>query len=70
MLKRFLAAIFGALLVAILFPLGYWLVLDSVPFDNFNGLLVLVGVGAGIGAALGALFPGPFGFIFEMFLDI
>ncbi len=71
MIKRILAAIFGAVLFAILVPGGWYLAFDGVPFDNpIKGILVLVGSGLAIGALLGALFPKVFGFIFEMFLDV
>ena len=69
MTKKILAAIFGALLFAIITPIGYYLAFESMPLEGFNGVLLLVGVGALIGAILGACFPKVFGFIFECFMD-
>ena len=70
MLKRTLAAIFGAILFAIIVPIGWFLIFDGFPLESaIKGILVLAGSGFGIGAILGALFPKVFGFIFEMFFD-
>lgn len=68
--KRLLAAIFGAILFAILVPIGWILAFSGLPsLGNLNGLIVLIGSGLAVGALLGALFPKVFGFIFEMFFD-
>lgn len=69
MIKPTLAAIFGAIIFGILVPVGWLLTGSGFPFENFNGLLVLIGSGLAIGAILGALFPKVFGFVFELFFD-
>lgn len=69
MIRRTLAALFGAILCSILVPIGYCIAFDEFPFDGLKGIAVLVGAGAVAGAVLGALFPRVFGFIFETFLD-
>ncbi|MEM0970711.1 MAG: hypothetical protein AAGJ31_15260 [Verrucomicrobiota bacterium] len=68
-LKRTLAGIFGAVLLAIVVPIAYYFAFKGLPLEGFQGVLLLAGVGAVLGAILGALFPQVFGFIFEMFLD-
>lgn len=70
MTKRILSAIFGAILFAVLVPLGYFLTFDGFPLDGFLSSIILLGsIGFVIGAILGALFPKVFGFIFEMFTN-
>lgn len=68
MLRRVLAALFGAVVFGILVPIVYLLYLDP-PADGFTGLLILVGGGALLGALLGIIFPRVFGFIFEVIFD-
>jgi hypothetical protein len=69
-LKRVLAGAFGALIFAIVVPIAYYFVFDNLPLDGFQGVALLVGVGAVLGAVLGVLFPRVFGFVFESFFDI
>lgn len=70
LLKRVLAGAFGALIFAIVVPVAYFVAFDQMPLSGFQGVILLVAVGAVLGAALGALFPKVFGFIFEAFLDM
>ena len=71
MINRLLAAIFGGVLFSVITPIGYFLIFKSTPLAGFfEGIFLLVGCGFAFGAALGALFPRPFGFIFEFFFDI
>jgi hypothetical protein len=70
MIKRILAAVFGAVVFGVLVPLGYWLVAETVPLGNLTGVLLLIGIGLLAGAVLGALFPKVFGFVFEAFMDL
>ena len=70
LVSRLLAALFGAVLFAIIVPLSYWLIFESIPTESFlRGIATLVVAGLVIGAVLGALFPRFFGFIFESFVD-
>lgn len=69
-LKRVLAALFGAVLFAVIVPVAYFFTFDQMPLDGFQGIALLIGVGAVLGAILGALFPRVFGFIFDVFFDI
>ena len=70
MIKRFLAAIFGAVLFVIIVPIGYSLTFDQFPIDGFKGIILVAGGGMALGAVLGAMFPRVFGYVFEMFLDL
>ncbi len=69
MIKRILAAVFGALLFGILMPIAYPFVFDGFPLEGFKGILAVAGGGVALGALLGALFPKVFGFVFELFLE-
>ena len=69
-IARLFAALFGGVIFAIITPLSYWLIFDSVPSESFfTGIGILAGAGFVIGAVLGAMFPKAFGFIFELFTD-
>ncbi|MCH1499758.1 MAG: hypothetical protein L7U83_11900 [Akkermansiaceae bacterium] len=70
MIRRTLAALFGAFLFSIVAPIAYFFLFDAFPFGGFKGIAAISAVGAVFGAFIGALFPRVFGFIFEMFLDI
>ena len=70
LLKRVLAGAFGALIFAIVVPAVYYVTFDQMPLSGFQGIILLVAVGAVLGAALGALFPRYFRFVLEMFIDI
>ena len=70
LVSRLLAALFGAVLFAIIVPVSYWLIFDGMPTESFlTGIAILAGSGLVIGAVLGVLFPRFFGFIFESFVD-
>lgn len=69
MAKRILSSIFGVILFTIILPIGYYLSFETVPFGGFKGVVFLAGVGAVVGAILGACFPKVFGFIFNSFID-
>ena len=68
MLKRVLAAAFGAFVIGILAPVLY-LVLVGVP-GSMGAFIWIALIGVVTGAILGSLYPRFFGFIFEIFLDI
>ena len=68
MIRRTLSALFGTILFSVAVPIGYYFAFDGFP-EGLKGFVVIVGVGAVVGAILGAFFPRVFGFIFEMFLD-
>lgn len=71
MIKKFLAALFGGILFAIITPISYWLIFNSTPLEGFlSGMILLAACGFLFGAILGFMFPKVFGFLFEMFLDI
>ena len=67
MIRKFVAAIFGAVVFGILSPLGYFLAFDGFPIEGITGV---AGVGALVGAILGWLFPRFFTFVFEVFLEL
>jgi hypothetical protein len=69
-LKRVLAGAFGAFIFAIVVPIAYYFAIGNLPLDGFQGVALLAGGGAVLGALSGALFPQVFGFVFEAFLDI
>ena len=69
MIKRILAALFGAVVFSILIPLAWFLVFTSFPFEGVTGIAALVGAGGFIGVFLGCLFPKVFGFVFEAFFE-
>ena len=70
LVSRLLAALFGAVLFAIIVPVSYWLIFDGMPTESFlTGIATLIVAGLVIGAVLGALFPRFFGFVFEIFID-
>ena len=70
LVSRLLAALFGAVLFAIIVPVSYWLIFDGMPTESFlTGIATLIVAGLVIGAVLGVLFPRFFGFIFESFVD-
>jgi hypothetical protein len=66
---RIFAAIFGAVLFGILVPLAWPSIFGGYPFDSVNGILATIIGGVAFGALLGALFPKPFVFVLELFLD-
>ena len=68
MTNRFLAAMFGAVLFGVLAPILYVL-LVAVP-QSIMGFVWLGVAGVVVGAALGALLPRVFGFVFEIFMDV
>ena len=68
MTNRFLAAMFGAVLFGVLAPILYVL-LVVVP-QSIMGFVWLAVAGVVVGAALGALLPRVFGFVFEIFMDV
>lgn len=68
MTNRFLAAMFGAVLFGVLAPILYVL-LVAVP-QSIMGFVWLAVAGVVVGAALGALLPRVFGFVFEIFMDV
>ena len=68
MTNRFLAAMFGAVLFGVLVPILYVL-LVAVP-QSIMGFVWLAVAGVVVGAALGALLPRVFGFVFEIFMDV
>ncbi len=70
MIKRTLAAIFGAVLFGVIVPIVYFVALRSFPLEGVKGIALLAGSGALLGAVLGALFPKVFGFVFEIFMDL
>jgi len=65
--KRFLLAIFGAFIFPIVVPIAYFFAFDKLPSDGCRGVALLAGVGAILGAFLGALFSRVFGFVVESF---
>ena len=68
MIKRFLAGIFGAILVGVLAPL-----LGAFLFDwpsTIGGFIWLAIFAAAAGAIFGACFPRIFGFVFEVIFDV
>jgi hypothetical protein len=69
MLRRILAGFFGAILFAVLLPIGYFLIFDDFLIEGLTGVAFLAGLGAVVGAALGARFPRIFGFFIEIILD-
>ena len=69
-IKRFLAALFGAVSFGIMVPIAYFILFDQLPLEGLKGVALLVGVGVIAGAILGALFPRVFGFVFEIFFDV
>ena len=69
-LKRVLAALFGAILFAIIVPLAYFLTFKQLPLPGLTGIALLAGIGVVVGAILGALFPRVFGLVFELFFDL
>ena len=68
MLKRVLAAAFGALLFGVLVPLVCALTMDGP--DELMGFVWLAVAGVVVGAALGWMLPRVFGFVFEVFFEI
>ena len=68
MTNRFLAAMFVAVLFGVLAPILYVL-LVAVP-QSIMGFVWLAVAGVVVGAALGALLPRVFGFVFEIFMDV
>ena len=70
MIRRTLAALFGAFLFSIVTPIAYFFLFDAFSLEGFIGIVAVIAVGAVFGAIIGAMFPRVFGFIFEMFLDI
>ena len=70
MIRRTLAALFGAFLFGIITPIAYFFLFDAFPLEGFKGIAAVSVAGAVFGAVIGTLFPRVFGFIFEMFLDI
>lgn len=68
MTNRILAAMFGAVLFGVLAPIFYVL-LVAVP-QSIMGFVWLAVAGVVVGAALGALLPRVFGFVFEIFMDV
>ena len=70
MIRRTLAALFGAFLFGIIAPIAYFFLFDAFPLEGFKGIAAVSAAGAVFGAVIGTLFPRVFGFIFEMFLDI
>ena len=70
MIKRILAAIFGAVLFCVIVPSAYFFAFNNFPLEGFMGIAVLAGGGAVLGAIFGALFPRVFEFVFEMFMDL
>lgn len=71
MITRILSAAFGGILFGIFTPIVYLLLIGEGPLDSFvNSLILLVAAGFALGAMLGAIFPKPFEFLFEMITDI
>lgn len=70
MIRTILTALFSALLFGVFTPLAYFLMLGNFPLAGPRGFLVLVGVGAFVGAILGSLFSRFFGFLFECLLEL
>ena len=70
MIRRTVAALFGAFLFSIITPIVYFFLFDSFPLEGFKGVAAVSAAGAVFGAVIGVLFPRVFGFIFEMFLGI
>ena len=68
MTNRILPAMFGAVLFGVLAPILYVL-LVAVP-QSIMGFVWLAVSGVVVGAALGALLPRVFGFVFEIFMDV
>ena len=66
MLIRFLAALFGALLLGVGVPVTA-LLMRSYP-EGLSGWVWLTVGGVVLGALLGALFPKVFGFVFEVLI--
>lgn len=69
MIRRVLAAIFGATLFGIALPIGYGLTYGNFPFEGSTGIAVVAGVGVILGGFLGLLFPRIFGWIVEFILE-
>lgn len=70
MIKRFLAALFGAVSFGIIVPIAYFITFNQLPLEGLKGIALLVGVGVLVGAILGAVFPRVFGFVFEIIFDV
>lgn len=68
MIRRTLAAVFGAIVFGLLTPLTWSLVIGWPESTTTWALLVVAGLV--IGAALGAAFPKLFGFLVEVILDV
>jgi len=66
---RLAASIFGAILIGILYPIAHLLIFGWT-VSGLGTLLLWLLPGPIIGAALGALFPGVFGFLAEVVLGI
>jgi len=70
MMKRILAASFGALLFCVIVPIAYFVAFEGFPLNGLTGIAVLAGGGAVLGAIVGALFPRFFGFVFDVMVDL
>ena len=70
MTGRVLAGLFGAMIFALMFPLGYWVASDGESFQSLDALWWQVGIGAGIGFGLGLMFPRVFAFLFEAIIAV
>jgi len=52
MIKRTLAALFGAFLCSILAPIAYYFIFEGFPLEGFKGFLAIIAAGTVFGGQI------------------